>query len=325
MPNQPITLQINLAPVDYPMVTHTLPHQLEMLAQDCQEVLLTFDTKRVEGSRLSAQDWDRNLKLIDEFVEEKIKPAFPNLHIKLDKMIYDEQMRIEIGEYFLGKKKAFPLKDFRGGPYYSYYFGLYRASNDFIIHLDADMMLGGSATGWFQEAIDALNKDESLFACAPLLGVPPLSDDIDNIQISHPKRYNPIRKYDKPFSYLYNDFSTRIFFFDRRKLKGVSRIERPNLDHFFKAIIKGNPPYRFPEGTISSILKRKEWWVLSFTGTGGLWALHPALTAEFKQKLPYVLEAIKNEDYPDAQRGYPDVQQVFMDYIQLPEGVEQKY
>ena len=70
----PITLQINLAPVDYPMVKHTLPSQLSLLANSCQEVMLTFDVKRVEGSRLSAEDWDTNLKLIEDFVEQEPLP-----------------------------------------------------------------------------------------------------------------------------------------------------------------------------------------------------------------------------------------------------------
>lgn len=169
MPNQPITLQINLAPVDYPMVKHTLPSQIEVFGKSCQEVLLTFDVRRVEGSRLSASDWDTNLSLIEDFVEKEVKPAFPEVAIKLDKMVYDEKLRIEIGEYFMGKAKAIPLKDFRGGPYYSYYFGLYHASNNLILHLDADMMLVGSAEQWFNEAIEALEQDDTLFACAPLL------------------------------------------------------------------------------------------------------------------------------------------------------------
>lgn len=327
MPKQAITLQINLAPVDYPMVKHTLPSQLQVFANSCQEVLLTFDVKRVEGSRLSVEDWNKNLALIEEFVEQEIKPNFPDVNIKLDKMVYDDKLRIEIGEYFMGKSKAVPLKDFRGGPYYSYYFGLYHAKNDLILHLDADMMLVGSAEDWFDEAIDAMAQDKSLFACAPLLGPPADTDEISDIQLSHPKRYNPIKKYNKPYSFLYNDFSTRIFFFDRRKLKGLSRIEFPNLDHLIKALFRGNPPYRFPEGTISSLLKRKNWWVLSFKGTTGqgLWALHPALTPEFKQKLPYIMEAIQEGNYPDSQKGHPDVQQAFMDHIPLPEGIKPNF
>lgn len=320
MPSQPVTLQINIAPVDYPMVLHTLPEQLAVLGKHCQEVLLTFDTKRVEGSRLSEEDWNNNLALIDEFIEQDIKKAFPGISVKVDKMLYDDSLRKEIGTYFFGKPKAVPLKDFRGGPYYSYYFGLYRAANDYIIHLDADMMLVGNAELWFDEAIEALKADDSLFACAPLLGAPAKTDELSDMQLVHPKRYNPIKKYTKPYSFLYNDFSTRIFFFDRTKLKGKSRVERPNLDHHVKALLRGNPPYRFPEGTISSLLKREHWWVLSFKGQGeGLWALHPLLSAEFKQKLPYVIEAIKKGDYPDSQRGYPDVQQELLDQIKLPE------
>ncbi len=319
--NQPaITLQINLAPVDYPMVCHTLPHQLSVFAHHCNEVLLTLDTRRVKGSRLSEELWNKHLALLEEFIEKEIKPSFSQTNFTVDKMIYTDAMRKEIGRYFLGKNHTIPLKDFRGGPFYSYYFGLYRAQHDFILHLDADMMIVGDATTWFKEAVEAMQSDATIFACAPLLGPPTDTGDISEIKMSHPKRYNPIKPWKQPYSFLYNDFSTRIFFFNRNKLKGLSRIELPNVDHFVKALWKGNPPYRFPEGTISSLLKRKQWWVLSFKGKNtGLWALHPARGEEFKQKLPLILEAIQQGHYPDSQKGHPDVQPAFVAHVKIPD------
>jgi hypothetical protein len=165
-----------------------------------------------------------------------------------------------------------------------------------------------------------LSSEPDLFACSPLLGPPADSDDLRSYTIEGHKRYNPIKKYRKPHSFLYNDLSTRVFFFDRRRLKGLSRVERPNFDHWIKAILRGNPPVRFPEGTISSILQREHWWVLVFLGEGrGLWALHPLLTDEFRANIQEVLRAIENGDYPDIQKGYRDVRPEFLKHLGLSE------
>jgi len=316
MQKYPVSLQINIAPVDYPMITYILPNQLETVGQYCQEVMLTFDTKRVEGSRISIDEWNENQNLIESFIDDEIKSRFPNLNIKIDYMVYDTETRTEIGKYFFGKSKPVPLKDYRGGPYYSYYFGIYRATYDWVMHLDSDMLMVGNAKTWFDEAIHEMEEDATIFSSTTLLGPPAETDDIDNIKISHPKRYNPIEKYNMPYSFIYNDFSTRVFFFNRTKLKGLSKIEFPNFDHLLKALLKGNPPYRFPEGTISSMIKRKNWKVLSFKGKGeGLWALHPTRNSEIKKNIDLVFQAVEIGKFPESQIGHPDVQIELLDFV----------
>ena len=311
-----ISAQINIAPVDYPAILHMLPHQITVLHGAVDEILITFDTRRVRGSKLSAEKWEENSSLIKVFIENEIKPNFEGSTIVIDEIIYDLELRKDIGEYFFGYRRDVPLKDFRGGPFYAYYYGLYRAKNDLIFHLDADMMLVGDARRWLEEAVQSMHQDASIFACSPLLGPPADHDRLENYSIEGNKRYNPISKYHKPHSFLYRDFSTRAFFLDRNKLKGQSKVERPNFDHLIKAVLRGNPPVRFPEGTISSLIQKKGLWVLVFLGEGkGMWALHPLLTNEFKQRIPEVLIAINQGNYPDMQKGFPDVRQEFLDWI----------
>jgi hypothetical protein len=140
-----ITTQINIAPVDYPMVTHMLPQQIEVLDGSVEEILLTFDKRRVRGSKLDEGRWESNKNAIETFIDRELKEKFTNSRIIVDPVNYDLEMRKSVGSYFFGIPMDFPLKDFRGGPFYAYYYGLCRASNDFVFHLDADMMLVGDA------------------------------------------------------------------------------------------------------------------------------------------------------------------------------------
>ncbi len=114
--------------------------------------------------------------------------------------------------------------------------------------------------------------------------------------------------------YLHDDFSTRICLFDRTKLKGTYRRELPNLDHWIKALLRGKPPYRFPEGTLSDMMKRHGWYRLDFLGENdGMWAYHPGYEPDnYWKHIDRFIAAAEENKFPEAQRGYQNVQQAFV-------------
>lgn len=68
--------------------------------------------------------------------------------------------------------RSIPAKDFRGGPFYSYFFGLYSAKHNYVFHLNSDLMFGGGSSTWLAEAIKLLMERPDILVCTPLPGSP---------------------------------------------------------------------------------------------------------------------------------------------------------
>lgn len=306
----PVSLQINLAPVDYPHVQSILPHQLRTIAPQCDEVLLVIDSKKHPRSkRFSPEGWEENKRKIDA-VCENLKGEFPE--IKTLEVDYSEPARKLLSEYFYGDASIrMPEKDFRGGPFYSYYYGLYAPKNDIIFHLDADVLLSGGSHTWVAEGVKYLENDPSLFCVCPLQG-PPLEGGA--MPVVKKNAYNPVGEYPQAgHGRLYNDFSTRVFMVDRKKLKENCRREYPNLDHLLKALWRGLPPYRYPEGTFSDLMKERKWFRLDFLGqNGGLWSYHPGFGGrDYFKFIDKFIRLAESNQFPEAQRGSQNVTEAF--------------
>ncbi|MEM8893724.1 MAG: hypothetical protein AAGC88_04040 [Bacteroidota bacterium] len=304
-----VTFQVNVSPLDYPRVKLLLPHQLGVFADQCDEILVVIDLRKSKGRKSSGEVWDKNQVLIYDYIEELKHNAFPGL--RLVEVDYSDRVRKAMSEKIM-TRGTIPDKDFSGGPYYSYFYGLHAAINDLVFHIDADMMFGGGSGTWIKEAVDILNQDDTIFSCSPLAGPP--HDDQERLSSFYRKGFNPTGTYDLPFSYLYQHFTTRAFLLSKRKLYKSIRVERPNLDHMLKAYIKGTPPFRYPEGTISDMLKRNNWYRVGFLGQSpGLWSLHPSGDPSFKELLPKIIPLIEKGDFPESQKGAGDVVPEFED------------
>ncbi|MEM8524065.1 MAG: hypothetical protein AAGG68_05465 [Bacteroidota bacterium] len=312
--SNPVSLQINIAPVDYPAIVHTLPHQLSILGNQCNEICLTFDTRMNKNSkRFSSAQWQENKLQTEQFVAQ-LEGEFPHLVFK--KVDYSEEMRRTLSEFFYGSaRKRMPDKDFRGGPFYSYYYGWYATQNDYVLHLDADILLGGGSQTWVAEALEYLKADSNLLYTSPLLGPPLYKGEMPKLK---KKTYNPIGRYPKAgHAYLYKDFSTRIFLLNKQHLKGVCPLQHPNLDHHIKALFRGLPPYRFPEGSLSDVMKNQQLLRLDFLGElPGLWSHHPGFTGErYTSQLAKIVKAVEEERFPEFMRGRQDIIEPYFQMI----------
>src|SRR5829696_5240761 len=63
-----VSLQINLAPTDYPVAKHTLPHQLRRLASQVDEIVLTLETQPGRGR--FAADWEAQVGSISGLIAD---------------------------------------------------------------------------------------------------------------------------------------------------------------------------------------------------------------------------------------------------------------
>jgi hypothetical protein len=292
---QRVSLQINLAPGDYPLMQHLLPHQLNQLQAQVDEIILTVDTQPGKGR--FAEGWFKYKDSLDLFLKMVIEPKYP---VKIIPVDYTPAIKQQVAQYFFGKDNM-PVKDFRGGPFYAYFFGLYTAVNNFVFHLDSDMFLGGGSKQWIAEALQYFNTDPACFVMAPLPG-PPRADDILVGQqvINKPA----------PFTWQLEGMSTRIFLMDKSKFKTNKLVlARPSLRNLVKAIVEKHNPADLPEHLIQTFIKTHNLKRIDFLGSGeGMWSLHPPYrTAAFYNQLSEIIKQVENNVLPQKQQGFYDL------------------
>jgi hypothetical protein len=300
-----ITLQINLAPSDWLHACHILPHQLRQFAGQVDEVLLTLDLHRSPG-RFS-EGWEERLPKIEALIQECCQQY---THVRSLIVDYSPKMISAVSQTFFGDR-LIPAKDFRGGPFYSYFYGLYSARHDYVFHIDSDLMFGGGSQTWIQEAIQFLQTHPKVLVCGPLPGAPSLSETLYS-QSAHRFPYSSL-------AFQLDEMSTRYFLFDRARFR--QQIEALPLPYaapwgFIKAILEGNPPYCLPEEIFSKMMAKQGLLRVEFLGQAqGMWSLHPPYRcADFYDRLPELIQCIETGNIPDAQRGYHDVNESLIDW-----------
>lgn len=293
--SQPVSLQINLAPGDYRHAKYILPHQLNILAGQVDEIILTIDTQPSKGR--FAEGWNEYQALLNDFLHNEIARQF---NVKIIPVDYSLKIKSDVAQYFFGQK-GMPVKDFRGGPFYAYFFGLYSAVNNLVFHLDSDMFFGGESQDWIKEAVDFFRADPECFVVSPLPG-PPHAEDILISQYVIDKI--------APYTWQLNGMSTRIFLMDKSKFQfNKLELSKPSARNQIKATIQGNSNADLPEHLISAFIRKRKLKRIDFLGTGkGLWSLHPPYrTDDFYTKLPELIKKIESNDLPEKQHGFYDI------------------
>jgi len=297
----PVTLQISLAPSDHRLARHILPHQIRTWRPQVAEILLTVDLHRSRGR--FADDWadgrDRILALANSIEGARV-------------LVVDDgpaAVAAVAREFFGGR--TVPRKDHRGGPYYSYFFGLHAASHPRVLHCDADMMFGGGSPIWLAEADALLDANPDILVTAPLPG-PPAPDgrlrELQGTRLALPG-----------LAYEFRDVSTRVFLLDRdrwhRRL-GALRPGLAPLRGLLLALLEGNPPRQLPEKLLAAAMARRGLRRVDFLGqVPGMWSLHPPFRgADFLTKLPTLLARVEAGDMPLEQLGFHDVCDQLVDW-----------
>ncbi|MCP3136508.1 hypothetical protein [Pyxidicoccus xibeiensis] len=304
----PVTLQVNLAPTDFPHARLILPHQLRQLGPSVQEILLVVDLHRSQGARF-AEAWVERKPKMEQLLSE-LSAADPR--IRVVEVDYSPATTRALSEQFFGGTRL-PMKDSRGGPYHSYFFGLAAAAHRHVLHLDADMLIGGGSRTWVAEAEAQLASREDLVSCSPLSGPP----RADGTVAGDPRGFAPDASVRHGFRF--RRFSSRVFFMDREafvRRVGPLRARLAPPIHVLRALRAGNPPYREPENLVTRTLARKGLGRLDFLGEApGLWTLHPQYRSPtFYARLPELIARVESGDMPDDQRGQENVQDSLVDW-----------
>ncbi len=300
-PVWPVSAQINLAPPDLPYCRLLLPRQIKSLSPHVSEIVLTLETQPGKGR--FAESWDDNLAAIKRLIAE-IAETYPNVVSR--PVLYDDASRSAVQEK-LGLPWTIPRHDFRGGPFFSYLFGLASTEHDTIFHLDSDMILGGDASGWFEIACQRLEKPD-VAAVAPLAGPP--TDDGSLVQDTS------LREDRRAREYVLDTISTRIFLTKRATLKTL--LEEPvraPARGMASALLDGNPLAQLPEAIMTAAMQRCGLTRIDLAGPGLFYSLHPPYkSAKFLESLPHILEAVDTNEMPAAQRGHYDINGAFYDF-----------
>lgn len=300
----PVTLQINLAPTDLPTAVHTVPHQLRQWGSQVDEVLFVVDLHRSRGK--FAEGWEERLPGLRALIEECLTAHPHGRSVDVD---YSEQARGSVERYFFSGA-SIPAKDYRGAPFFAYFFALLEASHDVVLHFDSDMLFGGGSPTWIDEALHLLAEHPEVLACNPLPG-PPTDDGTLRSQ-SLPPEPMASPAFRSPA------LSTRLFLLDRRRIRGLAP-ERAGAKESFGARVDGNPPYLPAEVVISREMARSDLARVDFLGTSpGMWSVHPPYrSATFYARLPSLVAEIERGDIPDGQLGRHEVEDCLVDWTDV--------
>ena len=306
MNTRPVTLQISLSPSDFRHAGTLLAHQVRAWRPQVAEILLTVDFHRSAG-RFSER-WAEG--------EARILPLARSIDgARVVTVDYGAAARGRVADEFFGGRPV-PAKDFRGGPYYGYFFGLGAASHDLVLHTDSDMFFGGGSSTWISEAMAAMDLHPEVVFSAPLPG-PPAADGRLHSQAG-------VAEAGAPLSFRFDTMSTRLFLASRERIRsaiGPLRPRRPPaLRSSIKALVEGNPAQDLPEHLFTEAMRARGLVRREFLGARpGMWSLHPPYRcADFYRKLPEIVRLVESGDVPEAQRGDHDMNSSLVDW---PEAV----
>jgi hypothetical protein len=311
MAKDKVSLKISVSPRDHRYIEYLLPHQLRMWHSQVDEVLIVFDYHGYD---------DDNYKKITAQINSFITALSETYtKIKLIEVDYSEAARKEVSNaYFNGKKV--PDKTHRYGPYYSYFYGLYKTSFDYIFSIDCDMFFGGHDDNWVQEAIQLLQVNPEVITCSPLPGAPTANGALCD---------QPGQMDDSPLRKIYFDnFSTRLFFIYKPTfLKTLCPIpiKIATWPLVYRALLRGRPIYALPEDVFTDTMNAKKLKRIDFLGTSeGIWSLHPPFRNDaFYENLSSLVKKIEKGDVPAAQRGYYDINDSMINWDDAREEIRQ--
>jgi hypothetical protein len=297
----PVTLQISLAPSDYRHARTILPHQARVWRDQVSEIVLTVDFHRSAGrfSERWAEGRDRILPLAQSISGARV--------LTVD---YGAAARARVAAEFFGGRPV-PVKDFRGGPYYAYFFGLNAAENDLVLHADSDLLFGGGSPTWTAEAVAELSGRPEILFTAPLPG-PPSGDGRLRSQAA-------LAEPGSPHAFRFDTMSTRLFLISRGRFRstiGALRSRRPSPRAAIKAWIERNPAEDLPEHLFTAEMRARGLVRREFLGRApGMWSLHPPYRcAAFYEGLPELVRRVEANDVPEAQRGDHDLNGSLVDW-----------
>lgn len=282
------------------MARHSLPHQLHQLGRHAADVLVTVN--RPPG----AVPDPALTRFLDELTAE-----LPQLRVA--EVDHGPQAVEWVSRTFFGGRR-FPMVDHKGTPVHAYLEPYRAIDQPFVLHLDSDVLLGGSGERWLHEAVAVLRSEDRYLAAGPLAG-PPAPDGsylaggepVDTV--SGPGRSVP-------------SFTGRLHLVERDRFLGVAPLplRRPRTRwERVRARLLGLPPVQNLEWMVEHQVLAAGQRRIDLGGSGGLWCLHPLhKTPAYLAALPELIRRVEAGDVPPAQRGRYDLHDSFLALDDLP-------
>jgi hypothetical protein len=310
-----VTLQINLAPTDLPHAKYTLPHQLRQWADQVDEIVLVVDLHRSRGRYSEA--WQERLPGFRNLIAEYCAKYAKARTVDVD---YSTEVATRLSKRYFGGEPI-PAKDWNGGPFYAYFFGLDAAKYNYVLHMDADMLYGGGSTNWVTEGVNLLVERPDVLICSPIPG-PPTADGLLRSQFLASEPFSSL-------AYRASSLSTRHFLLDQERF--FERIQaltltQPPRRRIWQAQADGNPPYNPAEEIFSQAMEKQGLLRIEFLGHApGMWSIHPPYRSKlFYDLLPTLIQQIETGNIPEAQRGCHDMNDSMVDWSSTRKSVWQR-
>lgn len=302
--------------MDVRHIEHLLPHQIRVWGPMVDRFVVTIDTHQTRSGRYRVGNFDASLEELRELIH-KARKTYPQLQV-ID-VDYSEAMRRDVARYFFNAD-SIPIKAWDGGPFYSYFFGLYVADAQYVMHFDGDMMFGGGSRAWMQDAIACMQARPDVLITAPFPG-PPREDGMifghdGAVGGQHARETLP------DLAYRHMAVSTRAFMIDLNRFKtqvGAFPLPRPSATQRFKSKLLGHAPEALEaEMALSKAMRHFGLYRIDLLGSSpGLWSLHPPYRSEeFYQRLPQLIHAVEQGNVPPLQRGHYDLNDSMIDWSQ---------
>lgn len=300
-----VSLQINLAPADLRHACEILPHELRQLGDQVAEVLLVLDVNK--NRMVDPGVWEHGRVGLKELARQ-CRKRYP--HLRLVEVDTTPSVAQAVADAFTGGEPI-PDKDWRGAPIYAYFFGLWAAKHDYILHMDSDLMYGGGSQTWVAEAVQLLQARPDVLLCSPLPG-PPTADGRLTAQTLPREPLDSL-------AYRADGVSTRVFLIDRARLRERAtpiEVVAPPRRMVWLARMDGFPPYECAETLLTATLRKSGMVRIDFLGRDrGMWSVHPPYRSElFYERLPSLIAGIEAGDVTEAQRGNYDVDDSMLDW-----------
>jgi hypothetical protein len=313
-----IAAQMSTYPMDLRHIEYLLPHQIRALSGMVDRFVITIDTHQSRSGRYRVSNFDQNLARMREVIGEARK-SYPQLEVwDVD---YSEQMQRQVAQYFFGVD-SIPVKAWDGGPFYAYFFGLFIANAQYVLHIDGDIMFGGGSKTWIHDAIACMEERPDVLVTAPFPGPP----RADGAIFGHGfEGTSPSKEPMECPAFRHSSVSTRIFMIDLNRLKSrldVLPLLAPSRLQQLKSKLLGNPPQvREAEALLTQTLQSSRLFRIDLLGRApGLWSLHPPYRSEaFYQRLPELIHAVETGNVPAGQLGHYDLNDSMIDWTSARE------
>ncbi len=287
-----ITLQILVSDRDIAFAGHTLPHQVDVLGEMCDEVMLVVN--RPPSAVATAA--------LDEILSTTGR-RHPTCRVH--EVSYSSETIAEISRRFFGGE-PYPLFDFKGAPIHAYLESYTAARSEFIFHSPSDLLFGGSATGWADVALPLFDSADPPLMVAPLAGPPdpgPYAAGGIDVSEAFPDA-GPVHRLPT--------------FRGRCHLLHVDRFADSvaplplagPLDRYETAVatLAGLPRVDHLEVLISRRMSERRLHRLDVGGPSGLWTLHPIYkSARFVDTAPELIDMVRCGTVPADQIGKYDL------------------